>query len=230
MFERLVVEPLQKLLEMLIQFLPNLFSAVFILLLGIVISWISKYILTRFFKILKLDELSDRSGISKMLSRGGIKGSFSTLLAKFISFVIIFAFVIISLNSLNIFAIENLFEKFFLYLPNVFIAVIIVIFGSMLSNFLGRAALIASVNAGFKTSGLIGKAVKLTIFLFSVSIALEQLGIGKETVVIAFAIIIGGIVLSLSIAFGLGGRDIAREYLEKKVKGAEEEKDEISHL
>ena len=59
--------------------------------------------------------------------------------------------------------------------------------------------------------------------------ALQQIGIGKETIVIAFAIIFGGIVLFLALAFGLGARDIAREYLEKKLKG-EEKKDEISHI
>jgi hypothetical protein len=62
--------------------------------------------------------------------------------------------------------------------------------------------------------------------------ALEQLGIGRETIVIAFAIIFGGIVLAFALAFGLGGRDAAKEYLEKKIKGdrGEDEKDEISHL
>ena len=59
--------------------------------------------------------------------------------------------------------------------------------------------------------------------------ALEQLGIGSNTIVIAFAISFGGVVLALSIAFGLGGRDIAKDYLEKKIKG-EERKDEISHV
>jgi len=230
MFEKLIIEPFQKLFETLIQFLPNLFAAVLILIVGIAVSWASQFLLTKLFKVLKLDDLSERSGINKMLTRGGMKGSFSLLVAKFISFFILFGFIIISLNSLNIFAIQTLFERFLLYLPNIFIAIIIIIFGSMLGNFMARAALIASVNAGLKASGLIGRAVRVTIFLFSVSIALEQLGIGKETVIIAFAIIIGGVVLALSIAFGLGGRDIAREFLEKKVRGEEEEKDEISHL
>jgi len=66
--------------------------------------------------------------------------------------------------------------------------------------------------------------------LLAVTMALEQLDIGRGTIVIAFAIIFGGIVLALAIAFGLGGRDIAKEYLEKKIKGEEEKKDEISHL
>jgi hypothetical protein len=101
--------------------------------------------------------------------------------------------------------------------------------GYLLSNFLGRAALIASVNAGLKIAGLIGKLVKMTVLILAVTMSLEQLGVGSGTVIIAFAILFGGFVLALSIAFGLGGRDIAKEYLEKKMRG-DEKKDEISHL
>jgi hypothetical protein len=59
--------------------------------------------------------------------------------------------------------------------------------------------------------------------------ALEQLGIGRGTIVIAFAVMFGGVVLALALAFGLGGKDIAKEYIEKKIKG-EEKKDNIEHL
>ncbi len=74
-----------------------------------------------------------------------------------------------------------------------------------------------------------GRFVRFTVFMLAATMALEQLGIGRETVVIAFAIIFGGIVLTFAIAFGLGGRDSAKEYLEKKLKG-EEKEDDISHL
>lgn len=159
---------------------------------------------------------------------GGIKDTFSSLAARFAGWLIFFVFVIISLSSLNVPAIERLLERFFLYLPNIFVAIIILLLGYMFSNFFGRAALIASVNAGLEASGLIGRFVKLTIFLLAVTMALEQLGIGRETIIIAFAIVFGGIVLALSIAFGLGGRDIAKDCLEKKMKG--EEKDEIKYI
>jgi hypothetical protein len=65
--------------------------------------------------------------------------------------------------------------------------------------------------------------------MLSVTMALEQLGIGRETVLIAFSVIFGGIVLALAIAFGYGGREIAKEVIEKKIRG-EEKNDEISHL
>ena len=112
-----------------------------------------------------------------------------------------------------------------------FVAASILFFGYVLSNFLGRAALIAAVNAGMKVSGLIGKLVQLSVFILAVTMSLEQLGIGSSAIIIAFALVFGGIVLALAIAFGFGGRDIAREYLEKKMQGkGEEEEDEINHL
>lgn len=229
--ERFVTEPVQGFLERVIEFLPNLLSAVLILILGLIIAQAVRFILGKVFRMLNIDEIAGRSGVTKLMERGGIKGLFSSILSRFVDWIIVFGFVVIALSSLNVPAIEGLIEKFFLYLPNVFVALIILVFGTMLSNFLGQAALIASVNAGLRMAGLVGKAAKFTVFLFTLSIALEQLGIGKETVVIAFAIVFGGVVLALAIAFGLGGKEIATEYLAKKIRGeGEEKKDEIGHL
>jgi hypothetical protein len=60
--------------------------------------------------------------------------------------------------------------------------------------------------------------------------ALEQLGIGKETVLLTFAILYGGVVFALALAFGIGGQETAREYLEKRLKGEGNDEDEIQHL
>jgi len=227
--QRMVIGPLDKFLDRLVHFLPNLFSFLLILSSGIVFGLILKGISLRLFRAIRLDRFSERSGISEMLQKGGIKEPASRLLSKLIGWLTIIIFLILSLRSLNVPAIDRILERFILYLPNIFIATIILFFGYLLSSFLGRAALIAAVNAGWKISGLIGRLVKLTVFLLAVTMVLEQLGIGRGTIVIAFAILFGGVVLALAIAFGLGGKDMAKEYLEKKIKG-EEKKDEISHL
>jgi hypothetical protein len=164
-----------------------------------------------------------------LIHKGGIREPISQIIARFIGWLTIIGFSIVALNSLDIPAVERILEQFILYLPNIFVAAIILLLGYLLSNFFGRAALVASVNAGIKLSGLIGKIVKLSVFLLALTMALEQLGIGRGTIVIAFSIILGGVVIALAIAFGLGGKDIAREYLEKKIR-CEEKKDDISHL
>ncbi len=227
--QRIAIEPFKRFFDKVIQFLPNFLTSTLILIVGIVLGMALKGIFLRFFRAVGLDRVSERSGVIELLRKGNIRDSVSVLLSKVIGWVTVFIFAIISMRELKIPTVERLFESFLLYLPNVFVAALILLFGYLLGNFFGRAALIASVNAGIRFSGLIGKFVKFTVFILSATMALEQLGIGRETVIIAFAIIFGGIVLALAIAFGLGGRDIAKAYLEKKMKG-EEKKDEISHL
>lgn len=228
-FQRVIIEPFDRFYEKVLQFMPNFLTSIFILIAGVVLGMILRIIVLRFLRAINFDKLFERFGIVEVLRKGGIKEPISILVSRIIRWITILTFIIISLYALDVPAVEQLLERFFLYLPNIFVAAPILYFGYLLSNFLGRAALIASVNAGLKVSGLIGKLVKLTIFLLAVTMSLEQLGIGRGTIVIAFAVIFGGIVLALAIAFGLGGRDLAKEYLEKKLKG-EEKKDEISHL
>jgi len=227
--QRVIIEPFERFFEKVLQFLPDFFSAILIFAFGIVLGFILRAISLRLFRTIKLDKFSERSGVVEIIQKGGIREPVSLILSRIIGWLTIISFSILSLYSLEVPAIGQILERFLLYLPNVFVAAVILFFGYFLSNFLGRAALIASVNAGFKASGLMGKFVKLTIFLLAATMALEQLGIGKETIIIAFAIIFGGIVLALAIAFGLGGRNLAKKYLEKKLlKG--EDKDDIKHL
>ncbi len=213
----------------MLKFLPDLLTSLLLLIIGIFIGLVLKKVFLRIFRAIGLDRVSERSGLIEVMRKGGIGDSASALLSKAIGWITIMIFAIISVRALGTPTIERLFERFLLYLPHAFVAAMILLFGYILSNFFGRAALIASVNAGIKVSGLIGKLVKFTVFMLAATMALEQLGIGRETVIIAFAIIFGGIVFALSLAFGLGGKDMAKGYMEKKLfKG--DEKDDIEHL
>lgn len=228
-FRETVIGPLQEFYRNVLDFLPNLLTSLVILILGVAIAVVLKKIFTRLFRAIKLDKLSEKFGISDIFMKWGLKESISSLFLRVIGWLIIFTFLIISLRTLNVPTIERFLEELFLYLPNVFIAIMILFVGYLLSNFLGQTALITSVNAGLRISGVIGKFVKFTVFFLAITMALEQLGIGKETVLIAFAIVFGGVVLALAIAFGAGGKDAAKDYMDKMLKG-EDKKDDIHHL
>jgi hypothetical protein len=230
MFERVFVEPFESFLEKVLEFLPNFLTFLFILVLGIILGILFKAIFAKLLQAFGIDRFFSRVGTVELLRKGGVRDPVSVLFAKFIGWLTIIVFAVISMKALQVPTIEVLFEKFLLYLPNIFVAIIILFVGYLLGNFFGRAALIASVNAGVRFSGMIGNFVKLFVFILAISMALEQLGIGKDTVVIAFAIIFGGAILALAIAFGLGGRDVAKNYIETKLQGEEREKDDISHL
>ena len=229
--ETILIEPLKEFYTNIIGFLPNFLTSLLVLAVGIVIALIFKKVFTKLSVAINLDKISEKFGLADLLKKGGVSESAPSLFSRIIGWLIIFTFLIISLRALNVPTILRLLEKLFLYLPNIFIATFILFVGYLLSNFLGRAALITCVNAGLKMSGIIGKFVKFTVFFLSVTMALEQLGIGKETVLIAFAIIYGGVVLALAIAFGIGGKDAAKEYIDKRLKGNDEdEQDKFQHL
>ena len=216
--QRLFIDPFNRFLDNLLLFLPNFLTAVVILFAGLLIGALLKMIFGRLFKAVGIDGLCERTGMNQLLCKSGIKDPLSLLLAKIIGGVTVAVFALIAVQTISVPAVERLLERFFLYLPNVFVALIILVVGYLLSNFLSRAALIASVNAGVRLSGLVGRFVRYVILIMSVTMALEHLGIGSETVIIAFTIVFSGVVLAFAIAFGLGGRDAAREYLEEKIE------------
>jgi hypothetical protein len=228
--DTILTGPLKDFLQRLISFLPNLFSSLIIFILGLVLGWILKKIMVKIAKLFKTDHFCAKFGVTEACEKIGIRGLPSRLLGRIFYWLVVIIFTIIALYTLKIPAIENLLEQFVLYLPNIFIAVLLIFVGYLLGNFVGRTILIAAVNAGMRFAGLLARGVKILIFVFAFAMALEQLGIGRNIVVVAFAILFSGIVFALALAFGLGGKDIARNYLEKRFKEYEGEKDDIQHL
>ncbi len=228
-YERFINEPIKGFIDKVLEFLPNIFEAVLILVLGFFVGWLAKIVLKKVLTIFKTDEYAERTGITKMLQKSGLIEPLSLLLARIAGGFVLFSFVVVAMGTLKIEAIQHLIEKLFYFLPNALVALIIIAIGSILGNFLGRTALIASVNAGIRLAGFVGKFVKYLVIIVSLSMALEQLGIGRDTVIVSFGIIMSGLVLALAIAFGLGGRDIAKEFIEKKLKGHKND-DDFHHL
>lgn len=228
-FEQMLIEPLEVFYSKVLLFLPNFLAAVALFAIGLFLAWILKLVSLKIFTGLQFDAFAERMGLKSVFEKGGIKESFSAMLAMFISTIVVFTFSVIALRALDMPAVERLLERIFLYLPNIFVALLIILFGYILSNFLGRAVLIASVNAGIRASDLISRLVKAAVILTAVTMSLEQLGIGSSTIIVAFAIVFGGIVFALGLAFGLGGRDIAADYLKKKFF-EKDSRDDINHL
>jgi hypothetical protein len=226
---RLFLEPLGNFYESLMRFFPTILESFLILMFGIVLALCLKGLFQRIFRAVRLDTFLERSGLAELLKKTGLKEGVSPFFARFIGWLTFFVFALIAMNTLQIYAAGRLFEQFLMYLPHFFASLLILLVGYLLSNFLYRATLIAAVNAGNRFARTVSRTVKYAVVLLSATMALEQLGIGKQTVVIAFAIIFGGIILALAIAFGLGGTDLAKNYLEKRLNQSQD-RDEIDHL
>jgi hypothetical protein len=224
--ERLFIEPMERFYENVLQYLPNVISFLLLIIAGFLLGIVVRIIFTYVLRLIKVDTFSERWGLQSILARGGIREHLSALLARLLGWLTIFVFVVIALSVLEVPEVEHLLRNFFLYLPNVIVAVVILFLGYFLGNFLARAILITAVNAGMGMPGAISRGVKIAIYVLAVTMSLEQLGIGRETIIIAFTIIFGGTVFAFSLALGLGGKDMAREYLERVFEKGQEKKEE----
>ena len=214
-------------------FLPNLLAMMTILMIGLVFAWIVKRLLLRFLRAIRFDNVSERWGVTLILSKGGMAYSPSNLLSRFFYWVIVLVTLILGINALEVAATQNFVAQFFNYLPHLFVAILILVIGYLIAIFLGQAAVIAAVNAQMESARLLSGAVRWFIIILSLTMGLYHLGIAEKVIVAAFSITFGGIVLALSIAFGWGGKELAKDFLERLSKrkgGKDKENGPISHI
>jgi hypothetical protein len=228
-----ISDSFNKFVTKVLTFLPNLLAMVTILVIGFVIAWIIKRLLLRFLRAIGFDNVSERWGVTLILSKGGTAYSPSNLLSRFFYWVIVLVTLILGINALEVAATQDFVAQFFNYLPHLFVAILILVVGYLIALFLGQAALIAAVNAQMESARLLSGTVRWFIIILSLAMALYHLGIAEKIIVAAFSITFGGVILALAIAFGWGGRELAKDFLERinqrgrdKGKG----KDPLSHL
>ncbi len=232
-FSNAIVDPLQDLLTQFYGFLPNFFAMLLILIVGFILGFLIKRFLIVFLKLIKFDRLSFRVGFDNVLAKAGIRRKPTEVVGVFVYWLLFFVFIMLALNALKVEALNNLVSQFFLFVPNLLAGFILFFVGYLISILLERTVLITAVNAELQFARFISRGAQLLVLAFFLAIALEQIGIGQNIVVAAFTILFGGVVLALALALGLGGRELGKEWLEKKLgkKGeGKEEKDMWSHI
>ena len=213
------------LVHMIADFLPRLLVMLIIILAGVVIAYVLRNIFRSILHVTRLDRISEQAGASHVLRRAAMP-SMSEFLSRSIFWVTVLGFVLLGISVLQITELQEQISRLFQLLPQIFVAIVILFIGMLVANFLSRAALLTAVNAGYRSPAVWSSLVRFVIWILTISMALEQVGLARSTVVAAFSIIFGAVMLALALAFGLGGRDIARQTLEKYFgqKGREAER------
>jgi hypothetical protein len=212
-------------------YLPRLIVMLIIVLIGWVIAYLLKLIVRSLLRLTKFSKLSENAGATQLLHQAALPSS-TELAGRFVFWIAWIGFVLLGVSVLGIAALQDYISRFFFFLPRLFVALVILFFGLVAASFFSRATLLAAVNANFRSSRLLSAAVRSIIIIFALSMAFEVVGVAEETMLIAFATVFGAAMLGLAIAFGLGGQDLARKFLEKKLaqQPKEEREDELSPL
>lgn len=227
-----LTEALQELARDFARFLPRLMVMLIIVLLGWVIAYLVKIILRSVLRFAKFDQLSQNAGATQLLLKAALPPS-SELLSRFAFWVAWLGFILLGINALGIVGLEDYVSTFFLFLPRLVVALVLLFLGLLAASFFSRAVLLGAVNADLPSPRLLSVSARVLIVIFTVSMVFEELGMAPRTMLLGFSIVFAAIMLGLAIAFGLGGQDLARNFLERRfahAKKGEEKEDELSPL
>jgi hypothetical protein len=226
-------EALQEIARGFAHFLPRLLVMLVFAVLGWIIAYVAKVVLRSILKLIKFDKLSENAGASQLLSKAALPSP-TELLSRFVFWVTWLGVILLGVNVLGIFGLQEQVARFFLFLPRLFVAMFIMFIGLLAASFFSRAALLAAVNANVPSPRVLSMALRSIIIIFVLSIVFEELGLAEQTMLVAFGIAFGALMLGLAIAFGIGGRELAQRFLEEKfVRGRKtqnENEDELSPL
>ncbi|MEX0845575.1 MAG: hypothetical protein WD022_09840 [Balneolaceae bacterium] len=199
----------------LASFLPSLIGAILILIVGWIIAKLIKTASVKLLKLIRLDVVTEKAKIDKFLKDGGSERSAIEILGSIIYWLIMLIVILAGLNTLGLSVASELFNQIILYIPNVIVAVLALIFGIFLAGFIAQVVTSYLKNIGVTNAAILGAIAKYAIILFVVSLALTQLSIGEQLVTYAFLLLFGAACLALGLAFGLGGKEWAAGVINK---------------
>ncbi len=235
MWELIVAELTQATREIVgstARFLPHLLEMLIIVVVGWIIAYLLRYTLRSVLRLIRFDKISEHAGAAQLLHKAALPAP-SELLSRFVFWLAWLGFILIGISVLDIVGMQEHISNFFGFLPRLFAGLFLLFVGLLGASFFSRAALLAAVNANLPSPRLVSLTIRALMVVFTVSMCFEEIGLAEHTVLVTFTLVFGALMLGLSIAFGLGGRDLARRYLEKRFlydHDKKEEQDELSHL
>ena len=153
------------------------------------------------------------------------------IIGKMVFWIVWIGFIVSAVDTLQLRPFQGLVDEFFRLVPRFLVALLVLSLAFLVANFLWRATLLSSVNAGLPGARLLSGALRALVIAIGTVMALEQLGLGTAVVLTAFAITFGALMLGLAIAFGLGGREAAKQLLEEQFRAkTERDTDAGPHL
>ena len=198
-----------------VEFLPELLSAIVLFILGVLIGGLVGKGVRQLLERVGLNRALTSDSVRKVSQRAGYDFNLAKAVAFILKWFIIIVFTVAALQVLGLAEIEAFLSEVVSYLPQVLAAVIILLIGGILGEFLQNLVSGSARSAGVRSASMLGIITRWAIWVFAALAALSQLGIAAYFVQTFFTGIIIAAALAFGLSFGLGGRDAAGRYLER---------------
>jgi len=209
------LEPVRAFMYELGAFVPRLGVAILVMLAGILLAKAARFAIQRGLRAINFHILTKRSGMDSFLKKGGTEIDTVDLFGILAYWLVILIALVVAFNGLGLTHVTELLGRVMWFVPKVIVALLILAFGAYFARFVANAVYTYCENAGIRDGDSLGRLARYAIMAFVIMIALDQMEVGGTIIRDAFLIVLGGIVLAIALAFGLGGREWAAARLEE---------------
>lgn len=189
--------------------IPRFGGALLLLVIGLIGARILSIVVRRALRRIGLDELSEKWGVQAVLARGGLPGSLSHTIGRLLRIVVSLVVVFAALSLLGLSALSQSLNEVVLFLPRLVAAIALAVAGLVLAGLVRER--IEKLAGQMDLRGPLGLVAQGTVLMVFAVLALGQIGVPTTVLIMTLAVGIGSAGLTLALAFGLGGRDVARQ-------------------
>src|SRR2546421_1280591 len=200
-------------LNLVFAFIPKLISFLVILLVGWIVASVVSKAVTFLLRKIGFDRLSERIGLTRLEQRMGLRMDAAGVLGKVVYWFIFLIFLVPAVDALGLTTVSNILNQIIAYIPNVFVAILVLFLGTLAATFVADIIRGATASTNMGNPNMFANVARYAILGFAALIALEQLQIAPSLLNILFTAIVGAAAIAFGLAFGLGGHDAARRWL-----------------
>ena len=201
-------------LALLFTFVPRLLGFLVILLVGYIVATALAKAVTFLLRKVGFDRFSTRIGLTRLEQQMGVKMDAAGIIGRIVYWFVFLIFLVPAVDSLGLTAVSALLGQVVAYIPNVFVAILILFLGTLAATFVSDIVRGAASSSRIGSPNVFANIARYAILGFVAIVALEQLNIGAALLNILFTAIMGAAALAFGLAFGLGGRDAAKRLVE----------------
>src|SRR5918995_4176713 len=201
-------QPLQNALSTFLSYLPQLVGALIILIVGYIVAKVLQAVVGRVLQAVGFDRWMERGGIKQFFDRAETNQTPVSILGQLVFWFVFIIALTMAADALGIPQVSVILGQLIAYIPSIIAAVLILILAALLANFL------AGIVRGATGSEMLSSIARYAVIVYAAFAALTQLGIAVQLTANTFLILLGAIALAAAIAFGWGGRDVAKEISE----------------
>jgi len=207
--ETVTVVPLQQAYRTIIGYLPQILGALAILLVGWLVAVVLRKVVGKALRAAGLDIISERTGVTAILQRGGVRKRPSELLGWGIYWLLLFSALVATFNALGLEIASMLLRAIVLYIPSILVALLLLGLGFFISRYVDTLVTAGATALNIPFPDVLGRAAQTLIVFITAAMALSELGIATQVVSLGFAVLLGVLGMAAVIAFGLGSKEIA---------------------